>query len=71
MVWHRQTRERGHPPASDPVVCDARGVPVGVRIASLERHDEETAASRYLLRVAGLRKTRELEGRYWLTLGLY
>ena len=56
---------------ADPVVYDANGAPVGVRVAVTERHDEETPAARHLARVTALRRTRELEGREWVSLGLF
>jgi hypothetical protein len=73
MSWHhKRERGQGRPVAErDPIVYDIRGVPVGVRIADSRRHESETPASRYLARVRALRTTRELEGREWITLGLF
>ncbi len=55
---------------TDPVVYDANGIPVGVHVAVTEHHDEETPAARHLARITALRRTRELEGREWVSLGL-
>lgn len=55
----------------DPIVYDVHGMPVGVRIAGTGHPDDETPASRHLARVTALRKTRELEGRHWISLGLF
>jgi hypothetical protein len=69
---HKRIPERNEPLGEpDPVVYDVDGVPVGVRIGGTERHDEDTPAARHLARVTALRQTRELEGREWLTLGLF
>jgi hypothetical protein len=71
MIWHRKRDHRPSDPEPDPIVYDIYGVPVGVRIADDARHDDETRAARHLARVTGLRATRELEGREWISLGLF
>jgi hypothetical protein len=55
----------------DPIVYDLRGVPVGVRLTARAAADDETPAARHLARVTALRKTRELEGREWISLGVF
>jgi hypothetical protein len=73
MIWRRgqQTGQSDTVVGPDPVVYDVNGLPVGVRLAAVEQHDEETVASRQLARMTALRKTRELEGRHWVSLGLF
>ena len=70
----RRRRERGTSdtvPEPDPIVYDVHGVPVGVRLVGAPGDESETRASRHLARVTSLRATRELEGREWITLGLF
>ena len=71
MIWRRKRDQRPGDPEPDPIVYDIYGVPVGVRIADVEQHDDETRAARHLARVIALRATRELEGREWISLGLF
>lgn len=73
MSWHRKHENGPKEPATepDPIVYDVHGVPVGVRIAGVEHHGGETRAARHLARVTALRATRELEGREWISLGLF
>jgi hypothetical protein len=73
MTWRRNHENGPSETATepDPIVYDVHGVPVGVRIASVEHHADETRAARYLARVTALRATRELEGREWISLGLF
>jgi len=73
MSWHqkREHAQGGRVPEPDPIVYDIYGVPVGVRSAGGRGHESETPASRHLARVRALRATRELEGREWITLGLF
>ncbi len=73
MSRHRKHDTGPSEPVSepDPIVYDVHGVPVGVRIAGVEQHADETRAARHLARVTALRATRELEGREWISLGLF
>ena len=73
MIRRREQEiEHDESPADpDPIVYDVNGMPVGVRIVGVEYHEEETPATRHLARVSALRKTRELEGRHWISLGLF
>jgi hypothetical protein len=73
MSWHhkREDRPSGPVPDPDPIVYDIHGIPVGVRIAGGQNQESETRASRHLARVGALRRTRELEGREWISLGLF
>ena len=73
MSWHhkREPGDSGPVAEPDPVVYDIYGVPVGVRTAGGHYHESETPASRHLARVRALRTTRELEGREWISLGLF
>jgi hypothetical protein len=69
---HKRAPARSEPLGeADPIVYDVNGVPVGVRVGVTEHHDEETPAARHLARVTALRRTRELEGREWVSLGFF
>lgn len=67
----RKHGREGPPDEETSIVYDVRGFPVGVRITVPAPSDEETPAARHLARVNALRKTRELEGREWISLGLF
>jgi hypothetical protein len=73
MSWRRKRDNEPSKPVAepDPIVYDIYGVPLGVRIAGVEPHGDETRAARHLARVTALRATRELEGREWISLGLF
>ena len=73
MNWHRKREHWPTRPGpdQDPIVYDIYGVPVGVRVPGGPSPESETRASRHLARITALRTTRELEGREWITLGLF
>jgi hypothetical protein len=73
MNWHHKREHGPTRPAVDldPIVYDIYGVPVGVRAPGARSPESETRASRHLARITALRATRELEGREWITLGLF
>jgi len=61
----RLWRKHDEPEDSSPLVLDRQGLPVGVHLSLAPPLDESRQARR-LRRLEALRRTRELDGQYWL-----